>query len=291
MCTTIRVRRGGVTLPFAVATALLLAGTVRDADAGDIILFTASTDYTGNIPDGGYSFPNDPVNQNPNLPAISNGVTLWPAWGGLSNTLIGPLPDGTTYGPGGFIPNAGGTTGWVTTCYTFASSGQFRLVWEVAEVSGAQGGDALATDNITLNGNKIAQFQPGGMLPTGYSGTGSSGTSSGVPGLPTSGNDPGFAWMDVQPNVSTAISAIFDMSGDVYSASQLFSATINVNLGDMLCVDVAFMTNDGTPFSDYGIVALQSVPEPSSLVLAVLGLLGTTGLAVRRRRQRKSALN
>ena len=56
---------------------------------------------------------------------------------------------------------------------------------------GTQGGDALATDNITLNGNKIVQFQPGGTLPTGYTGLGSFGTSAGVTGLPTSGGDPG----------------------------------------------------------------------------------------------------
>ena len=291
MCTTIRVRRGGVRLPFVVATVLLLAGTTLGAYAGDIILFTASTDYTGNTPTGGYSFPNDPMNQNPNLPAISNGVMLSQNSGGLSNTVVGPLPDGTTYGPAGFIPNAGGTTGWVTTSYTFLASGTYQIIWEVAEVFGAQGGDALATDSIKLNGSEVVQFQPGGMLPSGYSGAGSYGTSAGVPGLPTSGGDPGFAWMDVQPNVSTGISAIFDTSGDVYSASQLFSATINVNQGDMLSLDVAFMTNDGTPFNDYGVVALQSVPEPSSLVLAVLGFVGAAGLAVRRRRQRNSELN
>ena len=77
--------------------------------------------------------------------------------------MVGPLPDGTTYGPFGFNNNAGGTTGWVTTCYTFTTGGTFRFVWEVANVFGSQGGDALATDNITLNGTKIVQFQPGGL--------------------------------------------------------------------------------------------------------------------------------
>ena len=148
-----------------------------------------STDYTGNVPAGGYSYPNDPINQNPYLPAISNGVMLSQASGGLSNTTVGPLPDGTTYGPSGFNQNAGGTTGWVTTCYTFTAAGQYQLVWEVANVFGTQGGDALATDNITLNGNQIVQFQPGGTLPAGYTGLGSYGTSAGVTGLPTSGGD------------------------------------------------------------------------------------------------------
>ncbi len=268
---------------FVVATVLsLLLGAGRGAAADSIVLFTASTDYTGNVPGGGSSYPNDPTQQNPNLPSISSGVMLSTASGGLSNTMVGPLPDGTTYGPSGFNQNAGGTTGWVTTCYTFTAGGAFQLVWEVANVFGSQGGDALATDNITLNGNKIVQFQPGGTLPSGYTGMGSFGTSAGVTGLPTSGGDPGFAWLDVQPSSSTGVSPLFDTSGDVFSASQLYSATIHVQAGDQLCVDVAFMTNDGSPYNDYGIVALQSVPEPSSFVLGAAGFLGAMGLAVRR---------
>jgi hypothetical protein len=268
----------------AVAMALLLLGGGREAAAESIVLFTASTDYTGNV-QGGYSYPNDPTQQNPFLPAISSGVTLAPVSGGLSNTLVGPLPDGSTYGPFGFNQNAGGTTGWVTSSYTFVASGTFQLVWEVASVFGAQGGDALATDNITLNGTKIVQFQPGGTLPGGYMGLGTFGTSAGVSGLPTSGGDPGFAWMDVQGSAgnSTGVTPIFDTSGDVFSASQLYSATFSVNAGDTLSVDVAFMTNDGSPFNDYGAVALQSVPEPSSVVLAAMGLLVVVGRGIARR--------
>ncbi len=265
-----------------IVVAVLLHGAGREAVAGSIILFSASTDYTGNVPAGGDSYPNDPTQQNPNLPPISSGVMLSSASGGLSNTMVGPLPDGTTYGPFGFNSNAGGTTGWVTSCYTFTVAGNFQIVWEVANVFGSQGGDALATDNITLNGNKIVQFQPGGTLPSGYTGLGNFGTSADVTGLPTSGGDPGFAWLDVQPSSSTGVAPIFDTSGDVFSASQLDSATIHVKAGDELCIDVAFMTNDGSPYNDYGIVALQSVPEPSSLFLVVVGLLGATALAARR---------
>jgi hypothetical protein len=280
-----------------VFAGLLMVGAGREATADSIILFTASTDSTGGLlnADGttyGYSYPNDPNlgdpnGQNPNLPNISPGVMLVSqatglSTGGLSDTTVGPLPDGSTYGPFGFNNNAGGTTGWVTTCYTFTAAGSFQLVWEVANVLGSQGGDALTTDNITLNGSKIVQFQPGNPLPTDYRGTGSYGISPGVPGLPTSGGDPGFGWMDVQTTSSTGVSPIFDTSGDVFSVSQLYSAPINVKAGDELCVDVAFLTNDGSPYADYGAVALQSIPEPSSLVLAVMGLLGVGGLAARR---------
>jgi hypothetical protein len=285
------VRGAGAWAALVVAAALALFGVGREA-AADIVLFTASTDFTLNNPSGGYSFPNDPTQQNPFLPAISNGVTLSPTSGGLSNTSVGPLPDGSTYGPSGFAQQAGGTTGWVTTSYTFATSGMFQLVWEVAAVMGAQGGDALATDNITINGHKIVQFLPGQPLPSGFTGLGSFGTSAGVPGLPTSGGDPGFAWMNVQPSSSTGVTPIFDTSGDVFSASQIYSATLAVNAGDKLSVDVAFLTNDGSPFSDYGAVALQSVPEPSSLVAFAVGVVGVAvGVARHRRDRGKPELN
>ncbi len=271
------------------ALTLLVAGGRREAAADSIILFTASTDYTGNIPnaDGsfGYSYPNDPVNQNPNLPGISSGVTFSQATGGLSDTMVGPLPDGTTYGPFGFNQNAAGTTVWVTTSYTFMAAGNFRIAWEVANVFGTQGGDALATDNITLNGNKIVQFQPGGGLPMGYFGQGNVGTSAGVTGLPTSGGDPGFAYLDVQPGSTTGVAPIFDTSGDVYSASRLLSPMITVKKGDILTLDVAFITDSGSPYNDYGAVALFSVPEPSSMVLAALGFLGAAGAVIARRRK------
>ena len=39
----------------------------------------------------------------------------------------------------------------------------------------------------------------------------------------------------------------------------------------------------GGNYADYGIVALQSLPEPSSLILAALGLIGVGGHRLRRR--------
>lgn len=290
MCRMKSLRKGGARACLTLGVmALLFVGERKEAAADSIILFTASTDFTGDLSnsDGsfGSSYPNDPTNQNPNLPGISSGVTLSQASGGLSDTMVGPLPDGTTYGPFGFNQNAAGTTGWVTTSYTFTAGGSFRLVWEVANVFYTQGGDALATDNITLNGHEMVQFQPGGVLPMGYFGQGNFGTSPGVTGLPTSGGDPAFAWMDVQPNSTTGVAPFFDTSGDVYSASQLYSAVFMVNAGDTLTLDVAFITDSGSPYNDYAAVALQSVPEPSSVVLAALGFLGIAGVAIARRRK------
>ena len=63
------------------------------------------------------------------------------------------------------------------------------------------------------------------------------------------------------------------------SASRLYSATFTANAGDVLSLDVAFLTNDGSPYADYGIVALESVPEPSSLILGVTAALKLGRLA------------
>jgi hypothetical protein len=78
-----RMRRSGTRAALLVVGAVLvvLCGTAGEAGAGEIVLFTASTDYAGGLLNSdnttyGYSYPNDPVNQNLNIPGISAGVTL-----------------------------------------------------------------------------------------------------------------------------------------------------------------------------------------------------------------------
>ena len=98
--------------------------------------------------------------------------------------------------------------------------------------------------------------------------------------LAPSGGSGAFAYMDVQPPPSsTNVAPIFD-TVDGYSASRIYSATFSANAGDMLTLDAAFLTSDGSPYDDYGLVAPQSVPEPSSLVMAVIGTLGVLGCAL-----------
>jgi len=263
----------------------------RCAVADLTVLFTASTDFTGAVPNGGgygNSYPNDPVNQNPNIPAISAGVTLSAPSGGFDGNVVGPLPDGSmsTYGPFGYNANAGGSTGWVTMSYTIPTSGTFQLVWEVANVINCAGSDALATDNIRINGNSIFAFQPGNVLPSGFSGLGNFGTSGAVTDLAPSGGSAAFAWMNVAPPPNTTgVAPVFD-TVDGYSASRLYSAVFTANAGDTLTLDAAFLTNDGSPYPDYGVVALQSVPEPSSMIVAALGAIGMLGYALARRRAR-----
>jgi hypothetical protein len=279
--------RRWILMGLAAFVSVELAG--RSAAAGTTVLFTASTDYTGATPnaDGtyGYSYPNDPVNQNANIPGISPGVTLSQASGGFDGNQVGPLPDGSTYGPFGFNANAGGSTGWVTTSYTLPTSGTFQLIWEVANVINCAGSDALATDNFRLNGNLLFPFQTSG-LPSGFSGLGNYGTSGAVADLAPSGGESAFAWMDVSPPPnSTNVSPIFD-TVDGFSASRLYSATFTASAGSTISLDAAFLTNDGSPYADYGIVAMQSVPEPSSLITAAMGVIGMAGFALCRRQSR-----
>ena len=116
-------------------------------------------------------------------------------------------------------------------------------------------------------------------MPAGFTGVGNYGTSGPVADLAPSGSDTYFAWMDVAPPPSsTNVAPIFD-TVDVYSASRLYSPVFSANAGDVITLDAAFLTNDGSPYADYGIVALVSVPEPSSLILAALGALGAIGMA------------
>ncbi len=283
-----RSSRRWLVIGVAACAAMHLGG--RDSAADLTILFTASTDYTGAVPNlngtYGYSYPNDPVNQNPYIPAISAGVTLSPGSNGFDGNFVGPLPDGSTYGFFGFNGNAGGSTGWVTATYTIPTSGTFQLVWEVANVINCAGSDALATDNVQLNGTSLFQFLPGGVgvLPSGFTGLGNYGTSGAVTDLVPSGGGAAFAYMDVSPPPSsTNVAPIFDTVNG-YSASRLYSATFTANAGDTLTLDTAFLTNDGSPYADYGIVALQSVvPEPSSLMIAALGAIAMAGYALCRR--------
>jgi hypothetical protein len=271
----------------AACASMHLTGGKSAADL--TVLFTASTDYTGAVPNAngtyGCSYPNDPVNQNPYIPGISAGVTLSQATGGFDGNFVGPLPDGSTYGFFGYNGNAGGSTGWVSISYTLPTSGTFQLIWEVANVINCGGSDALATDNVALNGAQLFNFMPAGVgsLPSGFTGLGNYGTSGAVTDLAPSGGGNAFGYIDVQPPPNaTGVAPIFD-TVDGYSASRIYSATFTGSAGDALSLDAAFLTNDGSPYADYGIVALQSVvPEPSSLILAALGAAGMLGYALRR---------
>ena len=105
------------------------------------------------------------------------------------------------------------------------------------------------------------------------------------PFSPTEGSS--FAYLDIKKN---GVSPIYD-TVDGFVASRLYSTVFTLSAGDTLSLDLAFMTNDGAPFYDYGIAALVSVPEPSSLVTSslVLVVLGTMATLRARFPRRPSA--
>jgi hypothetical protein len=253
----------------------------------DTILFTASTDSSGMadpvsapavIPLG----PNNPV-----IPSIDPGVTLNPNPALLDGNITGPL-DGVTYGPFGFGGNTGGNTGWVNVSYTVPVAGFYQLVWEVAGAD-LKIGSALAMDNIRVNGNLLFSFSSG--IPGGFTPLGSVGTSGPLnvtdalgnplpPFNPTEGSQ--FGYMDLFGQVAP----IFDSNAaaDGFLGSRLYSSIFNLSANETLSMDMAFLTNEGAPFFDYGIAALVSVPEPNSAVLLSIGALSLGGtVAVRRR--------
>ena len=266
-----------------VAFVLINLSTVH----ADTVLFTASTDNTGG------AFPvSVPGTNNPNIPTIDPGVTLNPNPALLDGFQTGPL-GGVTYGPFGFGGNGGGNTGWVSVSETVSVSGLYRLIWEVAGAD-PKIGSALAFDNVRVNGNLLFGFEGG--IPGGFNALGTVGTSGSVPvSDPVGGTNPPafsptegslFAYMDI----SGGITPIYD-TVDGYLGSRLYSSLFNLNAGDTLTMDLAFLTNEGDPFHDYGIATLSFVPEPSGLVVASIALtiLGIGESARRSARRRRSA--
>src|SRR4051812_36892402 len=271
----------------ATTTLAALAFLGLSPGRADTVLFTASTDNTG----GAFRL-SVPGTNNPNIPAIDPGVTLNPNPALLDGLQTGPL-GGVTYGPFGFGGNGGGNTGWVSVSDTVSASGLYRLIWEVAGAD-PKIGSALAFDNVRVNGNLLFGFEGG--IPGGFNALGTVGTSGSVPvSDPVGGTSPPafgptegslFAYMDI----SGGITPIYD-SVDGYLGSRLYSPLYNLNAGDTLTMDLAFLTNEGDPFHDYGIATLSFVPEPSGLVVASIALtiLGIGESARRSARRSRSA--
>jgi hypothetical protein len=256
-----------------VLAAVMAAGTPA---AADTILFTASTDNTGG------AFPvSVPGTNNPNIPMIDPGVTLNPNPALLNGFQTGPL-NGVLYGPFGFGANGGGNTNWVSSSFTVTATGKYQLIWEVAGAD-PKIGSALAFDNVRVNGSLLYGFESG--IPGGFTALGTVGTSGALPVsdpvggtspppfAPTEGNS--FGFMDV----TGGIKPVYDQV-DPYLGSRLLSSTFDLSAGDRLTMDLAFLTNEGDPFHDYGIAALRFVPEPSSLLLGLLAIV-PIALAVR----------
>ena len=275
-------------LSVAMTTAIIFAANPAIADT---ILFTASTDSSGMAYPVSAPAVIPPGLSYPVIPSIDPTVTLNPNPALLDGNITGPL-DGVTYGPYGFGFNTGGNTGWVNISYTAPTAGQYELIWEVAGAD-YKIGAALAFDNVQINGNVLFGFESG--IPSGFTALGSVGTSGALPVTdpygnslqsfsPTEGNS--FGYMDLYGTVAP----IFDSNAanDYFLGSRLYSSVFNLSANDTLSMDAAFLTNDGAPFFDYGIVALVQVPEPSSLTLLLMFAFSMGGAALIRRLPRRA---
>lgn len=272
-----RFRPAGILLAFGV-----LLSTFAASARADIVLFTAAVDN---------SFGINPVSvpgtNNPNIPAIDPGVTLNPNPALLDGNITYGL-HGVDYGPFGFGGNGGGNTGWVHVSYTITNTGNYQFVWEVAGAD-YKVGSALTFDNVQVNGVTRYGFETG--IPGGFTTHGNSGTSSALnvtdatlnplaPFSPTEGSK--FGFIDIF-HKNNNVTPIYDTVDTTYFASQLFSDPFKLKSGDTISMDIAFLTNDGSPFLDYGIATLRAAPEPSSMILMGIGLAGA---ALLRRRVR-----
>src|SRR5262249_42959169 len=100
-------------------------------------------------------------------------------------------------------------------------------------------------------------------------------TSGAITGLsPTEGSS--FAWMDTTGDVPP----IFDTVDGTFG-SRLSSDVFPVTAGTTLTLDAAFLTTDGGPFYDYGIIALVQVPERTSLIVVAAPAISLGGGALR----------
>lgn len=281
---------GGLGAALLVALCAAWAAPAR-ALPQSVILFTADT--ANDLDPGGTTLGVPADSNGGHLPAISAGVTL--SVGGipvveapLQGDIVGPLND-NTYGPVGFLGEVAGSTGWVTTSFTFAQSGRGRLFWEVANVLDFSFDSVLGIDNVLLTntlGDTVFHFGFESGLPAGFRSRGVAATSPAVPGLaPTEGNL--FAFLDTIVPMAGPTAPRFDTDDGVHAA-QLMSPFMFFNAGDTLSMDLVFVTSDGgSEFHDYAVVAV--VPEPGSLVLLMSGLLGLGCARRGRRRQHAGA--
>ncbi len=257
-----------------VSVGVLGGREVAHAAPFEFIVFTADTDNTG-----GSNPVGAPADSHPRLPSISPGVTLNPSVAKLGGVETGPL-NGVVYGPTAYGGNTGGTTGWVNVSFVIPVGGYLQFVFEVADVGDTIIHSSLAIDNIRLNGQLLFSFEGG--LPPGFVGLGSYGVSGAVTNLaPTEGDSFGFI------DTSWGVLPLFDpVEGTEASRFVFFHEppspfTIVVKPGDVLTMDLAFLTNDGGIYRDYAIVQVKITPEPSAAFALGLGIIG---LVVWRRR-------
>jgi len=210
------------------------------------------------------------------VPSISPGVTINPDPALLGGTRTGAL-NGVMYGQASSNGSTTGTTGFAHVSFTIGSTGMYQLTWEVSNVLDSTRGSALAIDNVRLGSSLLYGFESG--IPAGFTALGTVGTSGPIVGLaPTEGSR--FAYLDTTGKVAPILNTGPD-GALATSGSRLVSSSFSATSGQVLSLDLAFLTNDSDPFDDYAIAVLTpaptTIPEPHSLIMLAMGLAVLTG--------------
>lgn len=259
---------------------------------------------------------------NANITPINPGVTLSPASvGSFINFNVGPI-NGITYSTANaFVGNSGGVSPWINIHFDFnasgLSAGNYSLAFIVSNLMDTGVPSGLAIDGITSNTNVIVEgFEsisnptPLG-LPAGWviHGGGNRGLISGAVNGFSAAVGTQFAFIDTGDSSGTGTISMNPLGGT--TGTILKSPEFNLTTGSTLDLRVAFFSNDGSPFYDFGLVQLfasgqspitnvpaatlftavapTAVPEPVGVALG----LGVAALvaASRTRRSRRMALN
>lgn len=237
------------------------------------------------------------------ITAINPGVSLSPSSVSSFSTFgVGPI-DGITFNSSNrYISSSGGTTPWITVTLNFNSSGlltgqSYFLAFMVTNKSDNAYSSGLAIDSVS--GVLTQNFDTGSSsLPSGWALQGSGASrgilSPSVTGLaPPSAGGTQFAFIDNGLSADTTgtitTSAIGGTNGTV-----LTSPTFTFTTGSTLSFQVAFLSNDGSPYLDFALVQLfkstdvpltnlpaatlftaiapSAVPEPATVALLIGGM-------------------
>jgi hypothetical protein len=202
---------------------------------------------------------------NVNITPINQGVTLSPtSVGSFINFNVGPI-NGITYSTAtAYVSNSGGVSPWINIHFDFSASGlsagNYSLAFIVSNVMDPNVTSGLAIDGIASSTNVITEgFEATTSvsgLPSGWvlQGGGTRGLVSGaITGFSAVAGSQ-FAFIDTGDSSGSGTISMTPLGGT--TGTILRSPEFNLTTGTTLDLKVAFFSNDGSPFYDFGLVQL-----------------------------------
>ena len=199
------------------------------------------------------------------ITSINAGVTLSPSTVSTFSTFnVGPLNGVTFDSSHRFANNSGGTTPWITISFNFNSSslttGNYFLGFIVTNKTDSAYASGLAIDAIS--GALTQDFESGTLSSISWPLQGSGATrgtiSSSVTGLSASTGSK-FAFIDTNAAVGSGTIGTTAIGGT--NGTVLTSPSFSLTSGSTLSINVAFLSNDGSPYLDFALVQLFHVGD------------------------------